>query len=169
MAKFHINPETGKAGTCTASVKPCKYGAETPHFKSSAEAQSAYEESMNEQTITTHTRLTPDNAVIANAQMTVAKIDEFSEKLLKDSESKASKEHSSPALRAASKLIERAVSETNFSTAKNAERSLDRLETLRDELNHKAHELDSAGEHFEATSFWRASEGLGDLIVNNDS
>lgn len=42
--KFHINPETGKPGRCTATKKGCKYavdGVEPQHYSSEKEAQKA--------------------------------------------------------------------------------------------------------------------------------
>lgn len=41
---YHVNPDTGDSGVCTASVKPCKYGGEDGtenHFQSEAEALAA--------------------------------------------------------------------------------------------------------------------------------
>lgn len=46
MAKYHINPETGRPGECTASVKDCKYASEgniPTHYDSLDEAFDAYE------------------------------------------------------------------------------------------------------------------------------
>lgn len=45
MAKFHINPETGDPGKCSAEDGKCPFGGE--HFASEAEARKSYEVSMN--------------------------------------------------------------------------------------------------------------------------
>lgn len=42
MAKYHINPETGNAGTCTA-VKHCRFGESSAHYDSAEGARAAYE------------------------------------------------------------------------------------------------------------------------------
>lgn len=42
MAKYHIR-ENGEPGVCTAKDGNCPFGADAPHFASSAEARSAYE------------------------------------------------------------------------------------------------------------------------------
>lgn len=42
MAKYHINPETGNPGKCTAQVK-CRFGGDAAHYGSAEEARSAYE------------------------------------------------------------------------------------------------------------------------------
>lgn len=47
MAKFHINPETGNPGECTARAGRCPYGAEAPHYGSAEEARTAFEASMS--------------------------------------------------------------------------------------------------------------------------
>lgn len=47
---YHFNPETGKTGKCSATVKGCAFtvNGETPeHFKTIEEAQSAYEQQMS--------------------------------------------------------------------------------------------------------------------------
>jgi len=43
MAKFHINPETGNPGKCSAADGNCPYGSNAPHFSSAEDARSAYE------------------------------------------------------------------------------------------------------------------------------
>jgi hypothetical protein len=45
MAKFHVNPETGDPGKCSAEDGRCPFGGE--HFESEAEARNSYESSMN--------------------------------------------------------------------------------------------------------------------------
>ncbi len=42
MAKFHINPETGEPGVCTA-LKQCRYGENAAHYESEEEARLGYE------------------------------------------------------------------------------------------------------------------------------
>lgn len=47
MTKYHINPETGRPGQCTASIKNCKYAVDgnTPeHYGTKEEARQAVEE-----------------------------------------------------------------------------------------------------------------------------
>ena len=44
--KFHVNPETGEAGRCTAQPGNCKLGAQTLHFKNKEAAMEAFEHSM---------------------------------------------------------------------------------------------------------------------------
>lgn len=43
MPKFHINPETGDPGTCSAKIQ-CRFGSESEHYNSPDEARNAYEE-----------------------------------------------------------------------------------------------------------------------------
>ncbi len=46
MAKYHVNPETGKAGACSATFK-CPFGdLEKEHFPSAAEARKSFEKRM---------------------------------------------------------------------------------------------------------------------------
>lgn len=45
MANFHINPQTGDPGVCSAQIR-CRYGAESQHFDSVDLARSAYERKM---------------------------------------------------------------------------------------------------------------------------
>lgn len=48
MAKYHINPETGKPGKCTATIQECKYKvSDSEHYSSIQEAETAYEHKMN--------------------------------------------------------------------------------------------------------------------------
>lgn len=42
MSKFHINPETGNPGPCSAKVK-CRFGDDSEHYSSADEARTAYE------------------------------------------------------------------------------------------------------------------------------
>lgn len=52
MSKYHINPETGNANICTATVK-CKFtsdeGVEPPHYGSKVDAQKASEQQLRSQ------------------------------------------------------------------------------------------------------------------------
>lgn len=50
MAKYHINPETGRPNQCTAKVK-CRFGADTQHFDSKDEARAGYEKQMAGQAV----------------------------------------------------------------------------------------------------------------------
>jgi hypothetical protein len=42
MPKFHINPETGNPGPCSAKIQ-CRFGSESEHYSSADEARVAYE------------------------------------------------------------------------------------------------------------------------------
>lgn len=44
--KYHINPASGKAGVCTATKRPCRYGSDAPHYSSSEEAQADFSRTM---------------------------------------------------------------------------------------------------------------------------
>lgn len=50
MAKYHINPETGRPNQCTAKVK-CRFGADTQHFDSKESARAGYEKQMEGQAV----------------------------------------------------------------------------------------------------------------------
>lgn len=41
--RYHINPETGAAGACRATARPCPYLAAGEHFGTAEEARAAYE------------------------------------------------------------------------------------------------------------------------------
>lgn len=43
--KFHVNPETGNPGPCSAKEGNCPFGSEEEHHSTREEAQSAYEKS----------------------------------------------------------------------------------------------------------------------------
>lgn len=43
MIKYHINPETGEPGKCTAKEGNCLYGESSPHFSTPEDARTAYE------------------------------------------------------------------------------------------------------------------------------
>lgn len=50
MARYHINPETGRPNQCTAKVK-CRFGADTQHFDSKESARAGYEKQMEGQAV----------------------------------------------------------------------------------------------------------------------
>ena len=50
MARYHINPETGRPNQCTAKVQ-CRFGSDTQHFDSKEAARSGYEKQMEGQTV----------------------------------------------------------------------------------------------------------------------
>lgn len=170
MAKFHINPETGKAGTCTASARPCKYGETTPHYKSAADAQTAYEQTMSDNTLSTLSRgggtMTPASARIGAIQSTVDKVYEYSGKL-QDIASRANDVRRVD-FKAISQKIDEIIADSNLATVDSGEKTLDRLEDLKNELNRKGDHLEADGERTAASAYWEASEGLADLIVENE-
>lgn len=51
MARFHVNPESGKPGQCKAQHGGCPFGGEENHFASQAEAQAHYEATMANETV----------------------------------------------------------------------------------------------------------------------
>lgn len=53
MAKFHINPATGDAGECGATVGACPFGGADEHYGSAEEARGAYESMMSSQAVVT--------------------------------------------------------------------------------------------------------------------
>lgn len=66
MANFHINPETGRAGKCSASSpESCKFssdaGTVVAHYDSKEEAKAAYEKMNESQTTTSVKRSKPNN------------------------------------------------------------------------------------------------------------
>lgn len=46
MAKFHVNPETGEPGKCSAAEGNCPFKDVSEHFESAAEAREGYEKEM---------------------------------------------------------------------------------------------------------------------------
>ena len=46
MTKFHINPATGDAGSCSATKAKCPFGGEDDHYSSKEAARGAYENKM---------------------------------------------------------------------------------------------------------------------------
>lgn len=51
MARYHINPDTGKPDSCSAQSGRCPFGGEHQHFASEANARAAYELSMGTATL----------------------------------------------------------------------------------------------------------------------
>lgn len=43
MTKFHINPETGEAGECSAQTGNCPFGSDEEHYTSKEAARAAFE------------------------------------------------------------------------------------------------------------------------------
>lgn len=56
MTKFHINPETGEPGTCTAQIQ-CKYGS-VEHYATALEARVGFEEKMKNEGVIILTPMT---------------------------------------------------------------------------------------------------------------
>lgn len=48
MAKYHINPETGRVNICTATVQECRYGSADDHYTSKEAARKASEDKLTE-------------------------------------------------------------------------------------------------------------------------
>jgi hypothetical protein len=174
MAKFHINPDTGKAGTCTAYARPCLYGENTPHYASVADAQTAYEEMMSDNTLSTHSRgggtLTLVRPSLASVrieaiQTTVDKVYEYSGRLAKIAT--RANDVRRVDFNLISKAIDAVIADSNLATVDSGEKTIDRLEDLKNELNRKGHDLDASGERTAASLYWEASESLADLIVEN--
>lgn len=170
--KFHINPETGKAGTCTASVKPCKYGADTPHFASPEDAQLNYELKMADQVFATHTKTDLENvdsetenlanAAIESHQNHAAAIYTVTDRLVQDAESDKSGEVHAPTLKEAAGLIDEAVESADFSTLASSRKSIDYIENVQSELNRRANEEQDPAK---ATALWRVSESVADVLI----
>lgn len=79
--KYHINPETGKPGKCTATVKGCKYAinGELPeHYNSIEKAHDAYEKSQTK-------NIFPSNNKNSNAEIgsKINAIDAYSKSYLR--------------------------------------------------------------------------------------
>lgn len=47
MSKFHVNPETGNAGACSATAGRCPFGGEAEHYSTAEDARKAYEKVMS--------------------------------------------------------------------------------------------------------------------------
>ena len=173
MTKFHINPETGQAGPCTASVQACRYGADAEHYGSEAEAAVAYENTMSAQTVATLSRnAVPANLArteddhIVNAQKTVADTYEFSAKLTQMAATGEGLQGANPnELRKAAQLIDDVIERGDFSTREAADKSIERLEDLQDDLNKRGHRARENWDKGSANAYHLASEGLADIVL----
>jgi hypothetical protein len=67
------------------------------------------------------------------------------------------------------KQIDAVIAESSLTTVDRAERTLDQLDDLKNSLNRKGDRLDAQGEKVSASAYWEASEGLADLITENDT
>lgn len=63
MPKYHVNPETGKAGPCRAT-KQCRFGSHAEHYDSKTAAQEGYEKAMNAQAVKTFTAAKPKTTAV---------------------------------------------------------------------------------------------------------
>lgn len=45
--KFHVNPETGDPGECSAKPGSCPYGADAPHYATKEDARAGFESAQN--------------------------------------------------------------------------------------------------------------------------
>lgn len=80
MAKYHINPETGTPGICTATVRGCKFaidGEMPKHYNNEQEAQKAYEITNSKNTVQTLSQNKPAGL----KKMTKAEIKELDNKI----------------------------------------------------------------------------------------
>lgn len=179
MAKFHINPETGQPGVCTASTRPCLYGEDTPHFSSESEARIVYEQMMSDVELPPRPRpLTiahadspkSGEARILEVKETADKASIFSGKLVSDAKANRGKHARNPQdLRQISKEIDSIVDNGDFSTVEGSERTLEKLEEYKTELSRKADHFDAEGDSSKSYTYWYASERLADLVVENVS
>jgi hypothetical protein len=160
--KFHINPETGKAGRCTASTKPCKYGERAEHYESVEAAATAYEKNMNSEVLSTLSKGDLRDPRIDRVQLTASSVYTLSETLSEESKATRNSDDSTANILAkASAMIDEVVENQKFSTADEAERAVDRFEDLQLELNRLANNAETESE---ASAWFRASEGLADKI-----
>ncbi len=53
MARFHINPETGNPGSCSAREGNCPFGSDDEHYTSEVAARQAYEKQMDSESFST--------------------------------------------------------------------------------------------------------------------
>lgn len=53
---FHLNPNTGEPGKCSASLKACPFGGESEHYESETAARRAFEASMDDKTFSKPSR-----------------------------------------------------------------------------------------------------------------
>jgi len=64
MSKYHINPETGEPGLCSASIRDCPLGgSEAEHYETKAEARRAYEEIQKTNSMTTSTKKSKNSSL----------------------------------------------------------------------------------------------------------
>lgn len=173
--KFHINPETGTPGVCTASVQGCRYGSEAEHHSSPEDAQYAYEASMSAQTISTHSKSTParvrnfdldehiENPPIAEHAQGVAEIYKISGQLAAAAEDRRKLDGAdAETLREVSRMIDEVVEETDFSNENTSHASINRIDNFQSELNRRANETEDPAK---ATALFRASEGIADVLI----
>jgi hypothetical protein len=177
MVKFHINPETGKPGMCTASERPCLYGEDTPHFKSAVEARTTYEQVMSDVAIPAparrislpsleQTKLTAPR--IAEVKDMTNKVSVFSGKLVSDAKANRGKHARNPEdLKQISREIDSIVDDEDFSTVEGSERTLEKLVEYKSELSRKADHFDAEGDASKSYTYYYASERLADLITEN--
>lgn len=59
MALYHLNPETGVAGRCSAKIQ-CRFGESTEHYSTQTEAAQAFEKRMADEAIPVHRAVTQD-------------------------------------------------------------------------------------------------------------
>lgn len=180
MAKFHINPETGQPGVCTASTRPCLYGEDTPHFNSEAEARTVYEQTMSDVGLPTLSRPArvvslPDlpksgEARISEVKEMTNQASVFSGKLVSDAKANRGKHARNPQdLNQISKEIDSIVDNGDFSTVEGSERTLEDLIEYKTELSRRADHFDAEGDSSKSYTYWYASERLADLIVENNA
>jgi hypothetical protein len=178
MAKFHINPETGKPGVCTASARPCLYGEDTPHFNTPDEARTVYEQAMSDVGIPTLSRPRRNVGLPELPKTDIERISEvkemtnkayvFAGKLESDAKANRGKHARNPQdLRLIANEIDAIVDDCDFETVEGSERSLERLVEYKTELSRKADHFDAEGDSSKSYTYWYASERLADLIVEN--
>lgn len=175
MVKFHINPETGKPGMCTASERPCLYGEDTPHFQSAAEARITYEQVMSDVAIPTPVRRISLPPLPKPASVRIEEVKEmtnksyvFAAKLVSDAKANRGKHARNPEdLKQISREIDSIVDNGDFSTVEGSERTLENLVEYKSELSRKADHFDAEGDSSKSYTYWYASERLADLITEN--
>lgn len=84
MARYHINPKTGKYGVCRAKIK-CRFGGNEVHYNSEKEAIAASEKILKEQHATVlKSRNKRESFVSHETFVNANKIKKSSEKALKN-------------------------------------------------------------------------------------
>jgi len=111
MAKYHINPETGRPGECTATVKGCAYAVNNmlpEHFDSIDDALDAYEKFNENKTVSTLKKPEPidDFSAKTGTQNQNSYTVEADSQLFIDDEKKEDEQNSSPKLSAPTKPSE---------------------------------------------------------------